>query len=123
MIYYRTSIDDIIRPNNQRRYDEKKTLEALEVLIGKVENLYSRPVMKVDDIKDFIIQYVTPPVTPPEVDVPDRKWSPTLQGRLSMDSPLSDWIPTLVMSISIIGIISLLIIVIIILLTKDRRKD
>jgi hypothetical protein len=126
MSYYRTSINDIMYPPGGPRGGPRvsddlqyKSLEALEMLIEKVDDLYSRPVIKIDDIKDFIIQYT-------EHQYPAAPSSASSgQGKLSMDSSLSDWIPTLAISISIINILALLIVavvIVIILLSRPASR-
>jgi hypothetical protein len=134
MSYYRTSINDIMHPRGGPKGSPKvnedlqyKSLEALEMLIEKVDDLYSRPVVKIDDIKDFIVQYIVPPQ---ELQYPAAAAASSAssgarnasgQGKLSMDSSLSDWIPTLAISISIINILALLIVAVVIVIILLSR--
>jgi len=132
MSYYRTSINDIMHPKGGPKVSDDlqyKSLEALEMLIEKVDDLYSRPAIKFDDIKDFIIQYIVPPQELQYPAAPSSASSGTRNtsspGKLSMDSSLSDWIPTLAISISIINIIAILIVavvIVIILLSRPASR-
>ncbi len=133
MSYYRTSINDIMHPKGGPKGGPKvsddlqyKSLEALEMLIEKVDDLYSRPVIKIDDIKDFIIQYIVPPQEsqyPATPSASSETRNTSGQGKLSMNSSLSDWVPTLAISISIINIIALLIVAVVIVIISLSRPS